>query len=583
MTVRLILLFRGLWCGRPEQCKGPKCTFYYLQGLRRSITFIAVVLMHLLTWNAYFRPRLGKSAVADKVLDFGASTFVSGLLCGVLLLIKNFVLLSWKAHTIYERSNEELIRKLTQWYCLYSLGLVRCRMAQDLDQLRTATPGDDHQRGHFTFGLLRRWFLVDNQQKYKDIKLVRQIMKWEEAKQAIIEVVLRKEHVVESASSIHSELQGEVARDVIISMHEKEILARTFVYGERSLPNDQDIFSFCQQWRQKYNMDNDPDFGQREISQEDVKKSIEDAGQVSEIGDDNLKDAEQILYKQLQETNKTTQTTVCAQDFETWMERAQQNCLQLRYFLASAEEVVKFLNRLMVGFIVVLVIITWLLLTKVLPTKVIVVVTSPILAAAFIFGDALKTMFQGIVFAYFMHPFTVGDLCIIDHIQMEVKQIGIWRTTFSKVGTEEEVLYPNSVLASQAIVNLDGNLLLHDFVEFSLHYDTKGIAIKSLEDSIKRCINPERSGSEPDAHAEIQESDTSDRYEPSSDDENVVVTKQVQDNIKITVHFMHDKNILDMTHAEAFNEKLRRKSEILQEVANRVSEYRRSLVKDQGD
>ena len=61
------------------------------------------------------------------------------------------------------------------------------------------------------------------------------------------------------------------------------------------------------------------------------------------------------------------------------------------------------------------------------------------------------------------------------------------------------------------------------------------------------------------------------------------MTKQVQDNIKITVHFMHDKNILDMTHAEAFNEKLRRKSEILQEVANCVSEYRRSLVKDQGD
>ena len=56
----------------------------------------------------------------------------------------------------------------------------------------------------------------------------------------------------------------------------------------------------------------------------------------------------------------------------------------------------------------------------------------------------------------------------------------------------------------------------------------------------------------------MQESDTSDRYEPMSDDENVVVTKKVQDNIKSAVHFMHDKNILDMAHTEAFNEKLKK-------------------------
>ena len=75
--------------------------------------------------------------------------------------------------------------------------------------------------------------------------------------------------------------------------------------------------------------------------------------------------------------------------------------------LSSAEEMVKFLNRLMVGFIVALAIITH--------TKVI---ASPILGAAFILGGTLKAVFQGIVFAYFMHPFTVGDLCVIDHIQV---------------------------------------------------------------------------------------------------------------------------------------------------------------------
>ena len=61
-------------------------------------------------------------------------------------------------------------------------------------------------------------------------------------------------------------------------------------------------------------------FSFREIREEDVKKYIEDASLERGFGSHMLvKDAEQILYKQLQETNKNTQTMAYAQDFETWM------------------------------------------------------------------------------------------------------------------------------------------------------------------------------------------------------------------------------------------------------------------------
>jgi hypothetical protein len=36
----------------------------------------------------------------------------------------------------------------------------------------------------------------------------------------------------------------------------------------------------------------------------------------------------------------------------------------------------------------------------------------------FIFGNACKTVFEAIIFVFIMHPFDVGDRCVIDGIQV---------------------------------------------------------------------------------------------------------------------------------------------------------------------
>lgn len=82
--------------------------------------------------------------------------------------------------------------------------------------------------------------------------------------------------------------------------------------------------------------------------------------------------------------------------------------------LSSAKEVAEFLNKIISWVLIVATLILWLLLTGLATTKVLVLIVSPLLAASFVFGDTCKSFFQGIIFVYVVHPFDVGDLCVVD-------------------------------------------------------------------------------------------------------------------------------------------------------------------------
>lgn len=95
-------------------------------------------------------------------------------------------------------------------------------------------------------------------------------------------------------------------------------------------------------------------------------------------------------------------------------ERAHNNCLVLANTLSSAEEVVDCLNKIISTLLIAATFILWLLISGLATTKVLVLIASPSIAVTFIFRDVCKTVFYGIVFAYVVHPFDVGDLCFID-------------------------------------------------------------------------------------------------------------------------------------------------------------------------
>jgi len=65
-------------------------------------------------------------------------------------------------------------------------------------------------------------------------------------------------------------------------------------------------------------------------------------------------------------------------------------------------------------------------------TKILVVISSQLLVAGFIFGNACKTVFEALIFVFIMHPFEVANRCVIDETQMIVEEINILTTVLFK-------------------------------------------------------------------------------------------------------------------------------------------------------
>lgn len=53
-------------------------------------------------------------------------------------------------------------------------------------------------------------------------------------------------------------------------------------------------------------------------------------------------------------------------------------------------------------------------------TQVIVVISSQLLVVVFMFGNTCKTAFEAIIFVFIMHPFDVGDRCVVDGVQANI-------------------------------------------------------------------------------------------------------------------------------------------------------------------
>lgn len=88
----------------------------------------------------------------------------------------------------------------------------------------------------------------------------------------------------------------------------------------------------------------------------------------------------------------------------------------LGHALNDTKTAVEQLNKLVTVILVIATIILWLLLMEIATTKLLVVLSSQILVAGFMFRNACKTLFESIIFVFVMHPFDVGDRCRIDGV-----------------------------------------------------------------------------------------------------------------------------------------------------------------------
>lgn len=90
----------------------------------------------------------------------------------------------------------------------------------------------------------------------------------------------------------------------------------------------------------------------------------------------------------------------------------------LAHSLNDTKTAIEELNRILSGFVIVVSIIVCYIMMGFATTQVLVFISSQLLLVVFIFGNTCKTAFEALVFVFVMHPFDVGDRCVIDGVQV---------------------------------------------------------------------------------------------------------------------------------------------------------------------
>lgn len=93
----------------------------------------------------------------------------------------------------------------------------------------------------------------------------------------------------------------------------------------------------------------------------------------------------------------------------------------LAHSLNDTKTAVEELNRVASCVVLIIIVIVWNLMMGFLTTKILVFITSQFLLVVFMFGNSVKTVFEAIIFVFIMHPFDVGDRCVIDNVQVSRK------------------------------------------------------------------------------------------------------------------------------------------------------------------
>ncbi|KAL6284786.1 hypothetical protein ACE6H2_015715 [Prunus campanulata] len=160
----------------------------------------------------------------------------------------------------------------------------------------------------------------------------------------------------------------------------------------------------------------------------------------------------------------------------------------LAHSLNDTKTAIEELNRLASGLLLLVILIVWLLLMGFLTTNILVFISSQLLLAVFVFGNTAKTVFEAIIFVFVMHPFDVGDRCVVDGVQMIVEEMNILTTIFLRYDNEK-IYYPNSVLASKPISNFYRSQEMGDSVEFAVDASTTVDTLNSLKGRIKSYLD----------------------------------------------------------------------------------------------
>ncbi|KAG4389250.1 hypothetical protein AAZX31_06G051200 [Glycine max] len=478
-----------------------KKVLYFVYGLKKCVQFFIWLGLVLLTWVLLINRGVHRTELASKILNGVTWTLVSLLIGAFLWFVKTLLLKilasNFHVKSFFDRIQESLFHQ----YILQTLS--GPPLVEEAEKV-----GASYSVGHFSFrstdgkgGTKKETIDIAKLHQMKQEKVSAWTMK-----------VLVDAMTTSGLSTISSALdesfdEGENEQtDKEITNEMEATAAAYYIFRNVAAP------------------------GCTYIDEDELRRFM-------------IKEEVRMVYPLLAEA-ETGQIT--RKSLTDWLLKVYQERRALAHALSDTKTAVKQLNKLVTVLLVVVNIIVWLLLMEIATTKVLVFLSSQLVLAAFMFGNTCKNIFEAIIFVFVMHPFDVGDRCVIDGVELLVEEMNILTTVFLKLNNEK-VYYPNSVLATKPISNYYRSPDMGDRVDFSIDFMTPAEKIGALKEKIKRYVerNPQ--------------------YWHSN---HGLVVKEIEDvnKIKMALNVTHTMNF------QEFGEKTKRRTELVMEVKKMFEE-----------
>ncbi|KAF8020627.1 hypothetical protein BT93_G1155 [Corymbia citriodora subsp. variegata] len=192
------------------------------------------------------------------------------------------------------------------------------------------------------------------------------------------------------------------------------------------------------------------------------------------------------LYEGADECKKISKSCL-----KNWLVNAFRERRALALTLNDTKTAVNKLHWVVNVLVGIVISIIWLLILGIATTKFLLFLSSQLVLVVFIFGNTCKTIFEAIVFLFVMHPYDVGDRCLIDGVEMVVEEMNILTTMFLR-DDNQKIIYPNSTLAMKAIGNYYRSPDMGDGVEFCVHISTPAEKIAAMKHRITSYIDSKK-------------------------------------------------------------------------------------------
>ncbi|KAL0735491.1 hypothetical protein Bca4012_011701 [Brassica carinata] len=429
-----------------------KKVLYFVHGLKKNVQVFIWFSLNLLAWVFLFEDDDKHSRKTKRFLDFITWTIVSLLVGSILFLAKTFALKvlasKFNVRNFFERIQESVFHQ----YILQTLS--GPPFIEEAEKV-----GREPSTGHLSFTSTKSG-TVKEKKVVLDMGKVHK-MKQEKVSAWTMRVLI--EAVGASGLSTISNTLDECS-------NEKEKTDKEITNEMEAVAAAYDIFNNVAQPNHNY------------IEEDDLLRFM-------------IKEEVDLVLPLIDggETGKITRNA-----FTEWVVNIYTSRKALGHSLNDTKTAVRQVDKLITGVLSVVIFVIWLVLLDIATTKFLVVLSSQFVGLAFMIGGTCKNIFESFVFVFVMHPYDVGDRCVIDGVALLVEEIDLLTTVFLKLDNEK-VFYPNATLVSKPISNFYRSPDMGDSILFSIAFSTPAAKIATLKEKVAEYLvqNPQNWYPEP--------------------------------------------------------------------------------------